>query len=93
MKGNKHSTKETQPDQGIFRGNVYLQNAAIEVKKTQQPNHKLSKFFSLKCTKQSHNKKKIALQSLKRNLNSKHVGKHGKSKIRDLYILNNKLQF
>jgi len=33
LKGNKDSTKETQPDQSIFRGNVYLQNAAIEVKK------------------------------------------------------------
>lgn len=33
MKGSEHSTKESQPDQSIFRGNVYLQNAAIKVKK------------------------------------------------------------
>lgn len=72
MKGSEHSTKESQPDQSIFRGNVYLQNAAIKVKKKKKATKK-SKIMSCECTKQSHNKKKIALQGCKMNLNSKQV--------------------
>lgn len=56
LKGNKHWIKETPPDQSIFRGNVYRQNAAIEVKK--KKSHKISKILSWECTKQSHNNKK-----------------------------------
>ena len=41
MKGSEHSTKESQPDQSIFRGNVYLQNAAIKVKKKKKPQKNL----------------------------------------------------
>lgn len=86
---NRHWTKGTQPHQSIFRGKVYHQNAAIEVKKK---SHKNLKSWVENVQNKVIIIRKIALQSLKMNLNSKHVGKHGKSKIRGLCILNNKLQ-